>query len=40
LLEQLPDLLDEEDVIDVDLGHAAGGTSGVGDNLSRSRPDV
>ena len=27
-LEQLPDLLDEEDVLDVDLGHAAGWSLG------------
>jgi hypothetical protein len=40
LLQQLPDLLDEEYVIDVDLGHAAGEPRAVGDNLSRSRPDV
>ena len=28
LLEQLPDLLDQEDVLDVDLGHARGETLG------------
>ena len=37
LLEQLPDFLDQEDVVDVDLGHARRGTqtNAVGDNLSR-----
>jgi hypothetical protein len=26
LLQQLPNVLDDEDVVDVDLGHAAGGS--------------
>jgi hypothetical protein len=38
----LPDLLDDEDVVDVDLGHAGRGDAGtaVGDNLALSLPRV